>query len=86
MKFMPAALAKVEDRKKLLALIKTYFGTYGGKHIQFNVVDRDVLIDAKAHPEKHRDLIVRIAGYSALWCELNESIQDELIARTENTL
>ena len=86
MKFMPAALAKVEDRKKLLGLIRTYFGTYGGKHIQFNVVDREVLIDAKAHPEKHRDLIVRIAGYSALWCELNESIQDELIARTENTL
>ncbi|MCU6760852.1 4-hydroxyphenylacetate decarboxylase large subunit [uncultured Roseburia sp.] len=86
MKFMPAALATTEDRKKLLALIKTYFGTYGGKHIQFNVVDRDVLIDAKAHPENHRDLIVRIAGYSALWCELNESIQDELIARTENTL
>lgn len=86
MKFMPSALAKEEDRKKLLGLIKTYFGTYGGKHIQFNVVDRDVLIDAKAHPERHRDLIVRVAGYSALWCELNESIQDELIARTENSL
>ena len=86
MKFMPSAMNTPEDRMKLLSLIKTYFGTYGGKHIQFNVVDREVLLDAKAHPENHRDLIVRVAGYSALWCELNNSIQDELIARTENDL
>lgn len=86
MKFMPSAFATTEDRKKVLALIRTYFGTYGGKHIQFNVVDRDVLLDAKAHPENHKDLIVRVAGYSALWCELNDSIQDEIIARTENAM
>lgn len=86
MKFMPQALSTVADRQKLLGLIRTFFGTYGGKHIQFNVVDHDTLVDAKAHPENHRDLIVRVAGYSALWCELNESIQDELIARTENAL
>lgn len=86
MKFMPSALETQEDRQKLLSLIKTYFGTYGGKHIQFNVVDREVLLDAKAHPERHRNLIVRIAGYSALWCELNESVQNEIISRTENSL
>lgn len=86
MKFMPSALEKAEDRKKMMGLIRTYFGTYGGKHIQFNVVDKDVLLDAKAHPENHKDLIVRVAGYSALWCELNDSIQDEIIARTENAL
>ncbi|MBI2910310.1 MAG: glycyl radical protein [Chloroflexi bacterium] len=81
-KFHPSALATMDDLRKLIALIRTYFD-YGGKHIQFNVVDKKTLLDAQAHPELHRDLIVRVAGYSALFAELSRSIQDEIIQRTE---
>ena len=84
MKFTPGAMKTDADLMNVLSLIRSYFFNYGGKHIQFNVVDKATLIDAKEHPEKHRDLIVRVAGYSALWCELNEDVHDELIARTEN--
>jgi formate C-acetyltransferase len=85
MKFHPSALKTREDLQKLLALIKTYFG-YGGKHVQFNVVDSKTLRDAQAHPESYPHLIVRVAGYSALFNELNRSIQDEIISRTELTM
>ncbi len=81
-KFHPSALASTEDLKKLSALIRTYFD-FGGKHIQFNVVDRATLIDAQEHPEKHRDLIVRVAGYSAYFNSLSKAVQDEIIQRTE---
>ncbi len=86
MKFMPSALKDESGRMKLYQLIETYFGDYEGKHVQFNIVDKATLLDAKAHPERHRDLIVRVAGYSALWNELNSKVHDELIARTENDL
>ena len=66
---------------KFSMMIRTYL-TEGGKQIQFNVVDHETLIDAKAHPEKHKDLIVRVAGYSAYFVQLNPNVQDELIART----
>lgn len=82
MKLHPSTLKTGEDLKKLLALIKTYFD-YGGKHIQFNVIDSKTLRDAQAHPERNRNLIVRVAGYSALFNELHRSIQDEIISRTE---
>jgi formate C-acetyltransferase len=81
-KFHPSALGTTEDLKKLSALIKTYF-EFGGKHIQFNVVDRDMLVEAQKHPEKHRDLIVRVAGYSAYFISLGKAVQDEIIGRTE---
>ena len=55
----------------------------GGKHIQFNVVDRETLLDAQKHPEKYRDLIVRVAGYSAYFVQLTKPIQDEIINRSE---
>lgn len=84
MKFHPSALASTEDLKKLSSLIRTYF-KLGGKHIQFNVLDRDTLLKAKKHPEQHRDLIVRVAGYSAYFTQLGSGIQDEIIARTEYT-
>ena len=74
-----------DDRKKLLALIKTYFDN-GGKHIQFNTVDRATLLDAQEHPERHRSLIVRVAGYSAFFAELSRGMQDEIIARSEHSL
>ena len=82
-KFHPSALETTEDLKKLAALIKTYF-EFGGKHIQFNVVDRETLLEAQQHPEKHRDLIVRVAGYSAYFVSLGKPVQDEIIRRTEH--
>ncbi len=82
MKFHPSALATEEDMKKLAFLIKTYFDL-GGKHVQFNVVDSGTLIAAKNEPEKHKDLIVRVAGYSAYFVKLTPPIQNEIISRTE---
>jgi formate C-acetyltransferase len=85
MKFSPDSLKTREDMNKFLTLIKTYLVDYGGKHIQFNVVSRKTLLDAQAHPDQYRNLVVRVAGYSALWSELERTIQDEIIARTEQT-
>jgi pyruvate formate-lyase/glycerol dehydratase family glycyl radical enzyme len=85
MKFLASTLKNREDRKKLLYLVKTYFAA-GGKHIQFNTMDRATLQDAQSHPERHPNLIVRVAGYSAYFAELSRGMQDEIIARTEHTL
>ena len=82
MKFHPSALRSTEDVKKLAALIKTYF-SLGGKHVQFNIVSRETLLDAQQHPENYRDLVVRVAGYSAYFLGLGKKVQDEIIARTE---
>ncbi len=84
LKFHPSALKTASDLRKVAALIKTYM-VAGGKHVQFNVVDRATLIDAQRHPENHRNLIVRIAGYSAYFTELTRAIQDDVIGRTELT-
>lgn len=83
MKFHPSALTTREDLIKLLDLIKIYLDVYEGKHIQFNVVSKETLLEAQAHPEAHRNLVVRVAGYSALWVELERVLQDEIIARME---
>ncbi|MEM4482244.1 MAG: pyruvate formate lyase family protein, partial [Desulfurococcaceae archaeon] len=85
MKFHPSSLSSTEDLRKLAFLIKTYF-KLGGKHIQFNVVSRETLIEAQKHPENYRDLVVRVAGYSAYFVELAKPVQDEIIARTEHSL
>ena len=85
MKLHPSALQSEEDLRKLGSMIKTYL-THGGKHIQFNVVDRSEMEDAKVHPEKHGDLVVRVAGYSAYFTRLPASIQDEVIDRSEQRL
>jgi formate C-acetyltransferase len=85
MKFTPTTLKTEDDIKKCLGLIKTYLIDFGGKHIQFNVVDKKTLIDAQEHPEKHKGLVVRVAGYSAFWVELNRMTQNDIIARTEQT-
>ncbi|MBA7704603.1 Trans-4-hydroxy-L-proline dehydratase [subsurface metagenome] len=82
MKFHPTALGGTEDLKKLTALIKTYF-SLGGKHVQFNVVSREMLLEAQKQPENHHDLVVRVAGYSAYFIQLGKKVQDEIIARTE---
>ncbi len=85
-KVNPSTLAKPEDRTKLIWLLRTFFNRLEGFHVQYNVVDRATLLDAQAHPERHRDLIVRVAGYSAFFNVLSKATQDDIIARTEQTL
>ena len=84
-KFTPAVLADEKGLSGLANLIRTYFGM-DGHHIQFNVIDRQTLLDAQAHPEDYKDLIVRVAGYSDHFHNLSKALQDEIIARTEQTL
>jgi pyruvate-formate lyase len=81
-KMHPSALKTTEDSRKLSSLIKTYFAQ-GGKHIQFNVVGKETLLDAQKHPEKYRELVVRVAGYSAYFTQIAQPIQNEIIARAE---
>jgi len=81
MKFHPNALNSEENVMKLGALIHAYLDN-GGKQIQFNVVSPEVLKEAKADPDKHRDLVVRVAGYSTYFTLLSEGVQDEIINRT----
>ncbi len=85
LKFHPSALRGENGSRNLLALIKTYFDK-PGFHIQFNVVDSDMLRDAQAHPERYRDLVVRVAGFSAYWVEMSRALQDQVIWRTEHGL
>lgn len=82
MKFHPSALKTEADLLKLGDVIKTYL-SHGGKHIQFNVVTNEDMMNAKVHPEEHKDLVVRVAGYSAYFTRLSTGIQDELINRME---
>ena len=81
-KFHPSALSGREGLEKFVALIRGYFDQKG-MHMQFNVVDRQTLLDAKEHPEKYKHLVVRVAGYSALFTTLSRSLQDDIIRRTE---
>ena len=83
-KFTPQLLADEEGLDKLAHLIRVYF-KLDGHHIQFNVVSSDMLRDAQKHPEKYRDLIVRVAGYSDYFVDLNLDLQNEIIKRTEHT-
>ena len=81
-KFHPSALSGEKGLENFVALIRTYFDQKGS-HMQFNVVDRQTLLDAQAHPEKYAHLVVRVAGYSALFTTLSKSLQDDIIRRTE---
>ncbi|MCF8303110.1 MAG: glycyl radical protein [Bacteroidales bacterium] len=81
-KFSPSFFNTEEDIDKFISLIRSYF-RMDGHHIQFNVIDADTLRDAQKHPEKHRDLIVRVAGYSDYFNDLGEALQEEIIRRTE---
>ena len=81
-KFHPSALSGREGLEKFVALIRGYFDQKG-MHMQFNVVDRQTLLDAQEHPEKYKHLVVRVAGYSALFTTLSRSLQDDIIRRTE---
>jgi pyruvate formate-lyase/glycerol dehydratase family glycyl radical enzyme len=82
-KFTPQILADEAGLRGLVSLIRSYFGL-GGHHVQFNVVDAATLREAQRDPARHRDLIVRVAGYSDYFCDLGETLQDEIISRTEH--
>ena len=81
MKFHPSALKTESDLMKLGSMIKTYL-TNGGKQVQFNVVDQQTLKSAQETPQKYRDLVVRVAGYSTYFVTLSKAMQDEVIDRT----
>jgi len=83
-KFMPDILAGQEGRRKLAALVRTYF-KLGGHHIQFNVIKAETLRDAQAHPESYQNLIVRVAGYSDYFVNIGKDLQNEILARTEQS-
>jgi formate C-acetyltransferase len=81
-KLHPSSLTTQEDLKKLGNLVQAY-ADMGGKWIQFNVVGNEQLLDAQKFPENHRDLIVRVAGYSAYFVDLSKGVQDDIIRRME---
>ena len=83
LRFLPSLLKKDEDIAKLASLIRTYFGM-GGHHIQFNIVDTATLYAAQKNPEDYKDLLVRMAGYSDYFNDMNADLQGEIISRTEN--
>lgn len=85
-KMTPQMLSTEENRQKLELLIKTFFNRLHGYHVQYNIVSKETLIDAQKHPEKHKDLIVRVAGYSAFFNVLSKKTQDGIIGRTEQSL
>jgi pyruvate-formate lyase len=85
-KLSPATIKHEQDKKKLVSLLRTFFTDLKGWHVQYNIVDRATLLDAQRHPEQYRDLIVRVAGYSAFFTTLSPDTQDDIIARTEHTL
>lgn len=82
MKMHPTAMAGQKGLESFVGLIRGYFDQ-GGMHMQFNVVDKQTLLDAQAHPDKYSGLVVRVAGYSALFTTLSKSLQDDIIKRTE---
>ncbi len=83
-RFTPALFKRDEDIKKCASLVRTYF-KFGGHHIQFNIVDTETLRDAQKHPDQYKDLLVRVAGYSDYFNDMTEQLQNEIIARTENS-
>lgn len=83
LRFLPSLLRKEEDIKKLGDLVRSYFAL-GGHHVQFNIVDTKTLYDAQERPEDYKDLLVRMAGYSDYFNDMNADLQGEIISRTEN--
>lgn len=84
LKLHPSVVSGPNGTRKMLDIINAYMRK-GGFHIQYNIVDSNVLRDAKVHPENYKDLMVRVAGFTQYWCELNTAIMDEVIERTEHT-
>lgn len=86
MKFSPLVLKDETGKRKFSSLIRTFLGDLKGMHVQFNIVDGETLREAKHHPAKYPDLMVRVAGYSALFTALDPKVQDDIIGRTENMM
>ena len=84
-KLSPSTIRTREGINKFLSLIKTYFDM-GGWHLQFNMMGQEALIEAQKHPEEHKDLVVRVAGYSAFFVDLSPDVQNDIIRRTEYRL
>jgi 4-hydroxyphenylacetate decarboxylase large subunit len=82
LKLHPTAVRGLNGTRKLLDIVRAYMRK-GGFHVQFNVVDSKDLREAQSRPEAHRDLMVRVAGFTQYWCEIGKPIQDEVIYRTE---
>lgn len=85
-KLTPVVLKSKESKKKLAAMLHAFFDGMHGWHVQYNIVDRETLLAAQENPEEYRDLIVRVAGYSAFFTNLSRETQNDIIARTEQTL
>ena len=83
-KLSPATIRTPDDKRKLISVIRTFFEELKGWHVQYNIVSRDTLLAAKRNPEAYRDLVVRVAGYSAFFTTLSPDTQDDIIARTEH--
>ena len=84
-KFTPSTVEGSDGTKNMASLIRAYF-TMDGHHIQFNIIDSQTLVEAQKYPEKYKDLIVRVAGYSDYFANLDKALQDEIINRTEQSL
>ena len=85
-KMTPAMLASEQNKQKLEMLISAFFNRLHGYHVQYNIVSKETLLDAQKHPENYKDLIVRVAGYSAFFNVLSKATQDDIIGRTEQSL
>ena len=85
-KIHPKTIINKRDRDKLSMLIRTFFDDFNGYHIQYNVISREIMQDAQKNPDKYKNLIVRVAGYSAFFNVLSRETQNDIIARTEQTL
>ena len=85
LKLSPSTVAGSEGTKKLMSLIRT-FCDLKLWHVQFNIINKATLLAAQANPEKYRNLLVRVAGYSAYFVDLSPELQNEILARTEHTL
>ena len=85
-KLSPSAISSESDKKKLASMLRAFFCDLKGWHVQYNIVSRETLMAARKDPENYRDLIVRVAGYCAFFTTLSPDTQDDIIARTEQTL
>ncbi len=85
-KTTPAILAEPASKRKLASMLDAFFTDLKGWHVQYNVVNRETLLDAQKNPEEHRDLVVRVAGYSAFFNTLSPETQNDIIARTEQKI
>jgi formate C-acetyltransferase len=85
-KLAPASIQDERDKRKLASMLRAFFDELKGWHVQYNIVSRETLLKAKDDPDSYRDLVVRVAGYSAFFTTLSPDTQDDIIARTEHTL